>query len=367
VSAAPQSQNELPSFDLAKLSAESQKLWQDFMQQHHQQAGVLAPASKGFLELAQHYMENPEQWMRLQLSLYQNYLNLWANVADSMMGREVQPVATPERGDRRFKHQAWEEHFVFDYIKQSYLLTANIMLEHVAEVASAAELDEGTQAQVSFYTKQFLDALSPTNFPMTNPQVLEETIATNGENLINGLKNILADIERGNGTLKISMTDKSAFEVGKNLAMTQGQVVFRNRMIELIQYQPTTKQVQAMPLLIAPPWINKFYILDLQPENSFVKYAVDQGFQVFMISWKNVDESYRDTGFEDYLKDGLSAAIDATLNITKQKQLNAIGYCIGGTLLAAGLSVFKAKNDTRVASATFFTTLMDFSEAGELK
>ncbi len=369
MTSAPQSNTpEMPfnmaeQIDIARITAESTKAIQEFASHHQNTMNLMAPIMRGFAELAQHYVEDPQSWMRLQMDIYQSHMALWANVAEQMLGNSTTPLAQPQKGDRRFKNSAWEENFLFDFIKQSYLLTTNAVLHSVGE----ANMDEAKKAKVSFYTQQFLDSVAPSNFPMTNPDVIEATISSKGDNLVTGLKNILRDLERGNGNLKISMTDYDAFEVGKNLAVTPGKVVFRNRMIELIQYAPSTEKVYEKPLLISPPWINKYYILDLQSENSFVKYAVDQGFQVFLISWKNVDETYRDTNFEDYMTDGLSQAIDVALNITKQDSLNAIGYCIGGTLLGAALAVFKAKGDTRVNSATFFTTLMNFENAGELK
>jgi polyhydroxyalkanoate synthase subunit PhaC len=217
--------------------------------------------------------------------------------------------------------------------------------------------------QAEFYTRQFVELLSPSNLLLTNPEALSTALATQGQSLLDGLKNFSEDLKRG----RITMTDKRPFVVGETIAITKGEVVFRNRMCEIIQYAPTTEKVHATPLVICPPWINRFYVLDLQPQNSLVKYLVDQGFQVFMVSWKNPDASYRDVGFEDYIKEGLLQGIDTALAITGEKQANVVGYCIGGTMVFAGLAALQAKNDKRIKSATFLTTLSDFANAGELK
>ncbi len=351
--------------DFEKIGQQSSKMLADFFGDHHSHMKTMSHVSQAFSQLAQQMMNDPERMVQMQLGLYQSYLALWANMAEKMMGKEVEPLAEPQKGDRRFKAEAWEEHLIFDFIKQSYLLTADWMLNLINETEG---LDEDTRQRVDFYTRQYIDALSPSNFPLTNPEVLQATVESKGQNLIDGLNNIIKDIERGEGKLKISMTDYEAFEVGKNLATTEGKVVFKNALFELIHYTPKKQKVYERPLLIIPPWINKFYILDLKPENSFVRFAVEEcGLNVFLVSWKNPDESYHDTTFEDYLNTGLFTAVDTVLSITKQKDLNIIGYCIGGTLLASGLSVMAKKNDKRINSATFFTTLIDFSESGELK
>lgn len=353
-------------FDFAKIGEQSAALLQQFSEQHKDtDFSSLAHITDAFMQLSQKMMAEPEKLVEAQLQLYQSYLALWASMAERMMGKESAPVAMPEKGDRRFSAPEWSEHLIFDYLKQSYLLSANWVTGLIAETKG---LDVDTKMKVSFYTRQWLDALSPSNFPHTNPEVLNKIVETKGENLVKGLQNMLKDMERGGGKLKISMTDYDAFEVGKNLATTPGKVVFENRMFQLIQYTPQTKQVFEKPLLIFPPWINKFYILDLQEKNSFVRYCVEQcGLQVFMVSWKNPDETYRDVSFETYMQEGICEAIDHTLAITKEKSVNAIGYCIGGTLLAASLAVMAKKKDKRVNSATFFTTLIDFTDAGELK
>jgi polyhydroxyalkanoate synthase len=272
-------------------------------------------------------------------------------------------VIEAPKSDRRFSHEDWANKPIFDVIKQSYLLTSDWMRK---VVASAEGLDEHTSERVKFFTERMLDAMSPTNFALTNPAVIEKIRETKGANLVHGLKNMLEDLEAGKGQLKIRMTDASAFELGKNVAATPGKVVFQNRMFQLLEYTPTTEQVLKRPLLIVPPWINKFYIMDLQPKNSLLKWLVDQGHTVYVISWVNPDETYAETGFEDYITDGVLKALDAIQYDTGESEINAIGYCIGGTLLASSLAYMKATGDTRIKSATFFTTMLNFANPGEL-
>ena len=317
-----------------------------------------------FLEMTARLMSNPMQVAQAQMDLWTSYMQLWQSTTAKWMGAEAStPVAEPERGDRRFKDAAWQENAIFDYIKQSYLLTARWM--H-ATATSVEGLDDKSKQKIDFYTRQFIDAMAPSNFVMTNPEVLRTTLESGGENLLKGLENLLTDLEAGKGQLKIRMTDTEAFEVGRNIATTPGKVVFRNDLIELIQYSPTTEDVSKRPLLIVPPWINKFYILDLKPENSFVKWAVDQGQTVFIISWVNPDASLAAKSFEDYMFEGPLAAMDAIEQATGEKDLNMIGYCLGGTLTASTLAYMAEKGDDRVKSCTFFTTLVDFQQAGEL-
>ncbi|MGB1110435.1 MAG: PHA/PHB synthase family protein, partial [Gammaproteobacteria bacterium] len=267
------------------------------------------------------------------------------------------------KGDRRFKHDDWAEQPMFAAIKQSYLLTSQWMRNMVSDVEG---LDPKVAEKVEFFTERFIDSMSPTNFAATNPAVLEKIRETKGANLVHGLKNMLQDIEDGNGQLRIRMTDTEAFELGKNVAVTPGKVVYQNRMFQLIQYSPTTENTFKRPLLIVPPWINKFYILDLQPKNSKLRWLVEQGHTVFVISWVNPDSSYRDTGFDAYVKEGVLEALNAVEKATGESEINAIGYCIGGTLLTTTLAYMKAKGDERIKSATFYTTMLDFSDPGEL-
>ena len=324
--------------------------------------------SESFVKLQQALMQNPQELWRHQWQLWGDYMQVWQHASKRMMGLESEPVINPEKEDQRFLAKDWQEHFMFDLIKQSYLVTVKATQDLVN---SADALDDKTTKKVDFYLKQYLDALSPTNFVMTNPEILQETLESNGENLANGLENLLNDFKKGDGSqLKISMTDADAFELGKNIAATKGSVVFRNSLFELLQFAPTTEEVNATPLLIIPPWINKYYILDLREKNSMIKWLTDQGFTVFCVSWVNPDESMRDYQFEDYMKEGLFAALSAIEQATGERQIHTVGYCLGGTLLSASLAVMKARGDikesARVKTATFFTTMVDFEEPGEL-
>ena len=317
-----------------------------------------------FMDMAARLMANPARLVEAQLGFWQDYLTLWQNTARRMWGdEEVKPVIAEDPKDRRFKHEDWRDNEVFDFIKQSYLLSAR----YFTNVARAAhDLDPKTAQKVDFYTRQFVDAMSPSNFLLTNPEVLRKTAETGGENLLRGLQNLLLDLERGKGKLRIRMTDESKFRIGENIAVTPGKVVYQNALMQLIQYAPTTEKVLKRPLLIIPPWINKFYILDLRPKNSFIRWAVAQGHTVFVISWVNPDETLAKKSFEDYMLEGPYAALEAIQKATGEKAVNAIGYCLGGTLLACTLAHMAAKRDARIKSATLFTTMVDFAEAGEL-
>lgn len=354
---------------MTQIAERSQKLVSDFLNtQKTSEDGVLGhgdPLNVGgaFIEMTQKMMANPSTVMQAQVNLWQSYLDLWSNTTKKFLGQEHEEVIAPEKTDYRFRDDAWRENTVFDYIKQSYLLTAKWMQETVRDVEG---LDDKTSKKVDFYTRQFADALAPSNFLMTNPTALRETLESKGENLVKGLENLLDDLEAGEGKLKISMTDPDAFEIGENIATTPGDIVYQNDLIQLIQYRPTTETVYKTPLLIIPPWINKYYILDLRPKNSFIKWAVDQGLTVFVISWVNPDEKLADKSFEDYMQEGPLAALDAIEAATGEKEANVIGYCLGGTLLSSTLATMAAKGDTRFKSATFFTTMIDFEEAGEL-
>jgi len=355
------------SQQMAGIAERSRNIVTDFLKNHPVQGplghGDPLNVGRAFLEMTAKMMTNPAVLIQAQMNLWHDYLNLWQNTTRRMLGQEPEPVVEPDKDDRRFKDEAWTENTVFDFIKQSYLLSARWLQSTVNEVEG---LDEKTAKKVDFYTRQFVDAMAPSNFLMTNPEVLRETIDSKGENLVNGLQNLLHDLEQGEGKLRIKMTDTEAFDVGENIATTPGKVVFQNELMQLIQYTPSTESVHKTPLLIIPPWINKFYILDLRPKNSFIKWAVDQGLTVFVVSWINPDEQLADKTFDDYMLDGTLAAVDAVTRATGESQMNAIGYCLGGTLLAATLAYMKAKDDKRIKSTTFFTTMIDFTQAGEL-
>jgi len=350
---------------VARIAEQSQRLVGEFLsrqQDPRNGMGMSDPMSVGqaFMEMTARMMTNPAQLMQAQMSLWQDYLRLWQTTTQRMMGQEADPVIEPGRDDRRFRDEAWDENVLFDFVKQSYLLSARWIQSTVGEVEG---LDDKTSRKVDFYTRQFVDAMAPSNFVMTNPEVLRETLESGGENLVRGLENLLGDLERG----KISQTDEEAFEVGKNIAVSPGKVVFQNELMQLVQYAPATETVHTTPLLIVPPWINKFYILDLRPKNSFIKWAVEQGLTVFVISWVNPDHRLAEKSFEDYMFNGPLAALDAIEQATGERQANVIGYCLGGTLTAAMLAWMASKGDDRVKSVTFFTTMVDFSESGELE
>lgn len=297
------------------------------------------------------------------INYWQDSLKLYQQAIPNLMGIKSDPVIEPTPDDRRFRDEAWIENPLYDFVKQSYLLAARWMRE---TVNNSGDLDQKIAKKVSFFTERYVDAMSPTNFVATNPAVLEKTLETKGTNLVMGLKNLLQDLERGNGQLRTRMTDEDVFEVGVNVGATPGKVVFQNQMMQLIQYTPSTEKVFRRPLMVVPPWINKYYIMDLQPRNSLIKWLVDQGHTVFVISWVNPDETYRDTPFDAYLVDGTMAALDAIESATGESKVNALGYCIGGTLLAMTLGYMAAHDDDRIKSATFLTTMLDFSEPGDL-
>lgn len=348
------------------ISGQCNEMFQDFFKgQGKTGSNQLDPIGLGqaYLDFTSSLMKNPEKLMEAQMQAWNAYTNLWVGAANRMLGQDTEPAAKPEKGDKRFKHEAWENNPFFDFIKQSYLVTANTIESVVAETEG---MDEKSAHKLQFYTKQFVDAMSPSNFAMTNPEVLQATLESKGENLLQGMQNFCEDFDAETGQLRIKMTDSSAFELGRNVATTPGKVVFQNDLLQLIQYLPEGKQVHKKPLLIMPPWINKYYILDLQEKNSLIKWLVGQGHTVFVISWVNPDEKLGDKDFEDYVFEGSLAALDAVEKATGEKSINVIGYCIGGTLLGATLAYMQAKNDKRIASATFFVTLMDFSDPGDL-
>ncbi len=315
---------------------------------------------KAFGEVVQKMMADPSLMVEAQAKYAADFGTLWQQYMASLSGQG--PKLEPLK-DRRFADEAWQANPWFDFLSRSYSLTAEHMKNAVAKVDG---ISPQTRAKALYYTRQIVDAVSPSNFALTNPQVLKATADSGGENLVKGLQNMLRDIEKGQGGLRIAMTDTDAFEMGKNVASTPGKVVFQNDLMQLLQYQPSTKTVLQRPLLIIPPWINKYYILDLQPKNSFIKWAVDQGHTVFVISWVNPDAKLGSKTFDDYLREGPLAAMEAIAKATGEKEINAIGYCLGGTLLACTLGHLTAKKDHRINSATFFTSLIDFAQPGDL-
>jgi polyhydroxyalkanoate synthase len=314
-----------------------------------------------FFELMTRMMTDPVVVASAQIDLFYNTLGIWHKTAERMLMLHARDADAPK--DKRFKHPEWSENAVFNFVKDSYLVVAESILSAIRDVKG---MDEASARRVDFYTRQFVDALSPSNFVATNPEVLTATLASGGQNLLRGLENLLADLERGNGRLAITMTDMKAFRLGENIATTPGKIVYQNELMQLIQYTPSTREVRRRPLLIVPPWINKFYVLDLQPKNSFIKWAVDQGHTVFAISWVNPDEKLAAKGLENYMLEGPLAALDAIESATGERSVNAIGYCLGGTLLASTAAYSAAKGDDRITSATYFATLVDFTEVGDM-
>ena len=352
---------------MADIAERSQALVNDSLTRQAEGGGMghADPLNVGgaFLEMTKQLMMDPHKIVQAQMELWQDYMTLWQNATRRLMGEEVEPAIAPHHDDRRFKDAAWEENNVFDFIKQSYLLTARWMQNTVREVEG---LDEQTAKKVDFYTGQFVNAMAPSNFVVTNPEVLRETLDSKGENLVKGLQNLLDDLESGQGRLKIKMSDADAFDVGENIATSAGKVVYQNELMQLLQFDPSTDEVYKRPLLIIPPWINKYYILDLREKNSFIRWATQQGHTVFCVSWVNPDEKLAEKTFEDYMFSGILAALDAIEQATGEKKINAIGYCLGGTLLASTLAWMTAKKDDRIAAATYFVALTDFTEPGEL-
>lgn len=322
---------------------------------------------QSYLEFFDKLAADPSKVFSLQAGFMQDWVHLWQESALKFMGQDGKTLFEPDKGDRRFKNDAWQENALFDFIKQSYLLTCRWMDKTVHDVEG---LTPEQREKLAFQTRLLAGALSPTNYMLTNPEVLEETARTGGENLVRGLENLMADLERGKGQLKISTTDYTAFKLGENIATTPGRVVYQNDLMQLLQYEPVSKTCFQTPLLIVPPWINKYYILDLKAENSFVRWATEQGHTVYMISWVNPGPELAQKRFEDYMSEGVLDAITQIKQITGEEQVNAVGYCLGGTLLAvtlAYLAVAEKHNAPRIKSATFLTTLLDFEMAGDLK
>jgi polyhydroxyalkanoate synthase subunit PhaC len=314
--------------------------------------------------VAEHWLKDPQKAVEAQSRIATSFMSLWAATLKRMQGEEAQPVATPDPKDNRFRDPDWTQNPVFDFFKQAYLVTTRWA---EALVEEADDIDEHTRQKARFYVRQIAGALSPSNFIATNPELIRETLKENGANLARGMRMLAEDIEAGRGQLKLRQTDPSRFKVGVNIADTPGKVILRNDLIELIEYAPLTETVLKRPLLIVPPWINKYYILDLNKEKSFIRWAVSQGVTVFCISWVNPDERHADKGFAEYMHEGIFAALDAVQTVTQENKIATIGYCVGGTLLAVALGYMAAKGDERIDSATFFTTQVDFTHAGDLK
>ena len=358
---------------LLRIAEHSQQLTQDFLEKNKTLAASFPPQDsahlgQAFLELMERLINKPDLFVDPQMAFWQDYVRLCETTFSRMVGQDVEPVITPSNGDKRFQNKDWQDIWLFDFIKQSYLLTARFAQ---CLVKKADGLDIKTARKIDFYTRQMVDAIAPTNFWLTNPEVLRTTIESGGENLIKGFEHLMSDLERGHGELLISMSDNKAFHYGQNIASTPGKIIFQNKLFQLIQYAPTTEKVHKTPLLILPPWINKYYILDLREKNSLMRWLVEQGHTVFCISWANPDESFADTDFDDYMESGLLAAMKEVKRTTSEDKVNVVGYCIGGTLLASTLAYLKAakkqqKDLPEIASATYFVALTDFADPGEV-
>ncbi|RBP12176.1 polyhydroxyalkanoate synthase [Roseiarcus fermentans] len=351
--------------ELQTIAEQSQRLMLNYLarQPDDGHVGLNDPGALGgaFLDLLTKMMTDPAAVASAQIDLFNDSMTVWRHAAERML--LIKSDDPPPPRDKRFAHPDWSENAVFSFIRESYLVASKSLLTTVRGIK---DLDPKTARKVDFYTRQFVDAMSPSNFLATNPEVLATTVESGGQNLLHGLEHVLADLEEGHGRLQISMTGKDAFQFGETIAATPGKVVFQNDLLQLLQYSPSTETVRKRPLFIIMPWINKFYVLDLQPKNSFIKWAVDQGHTVFVPSWANPDENLAQTTFEDYMTHGLIAAFDAIEAATGEHELNAIGYCLGGTMLAATMAYLAAKGDNRVVSATNFVTLIDFTEVGDM-
>jgi polyhydroxyalkanoate synthase len=315
-------------------------------------------------QVAQYWLADPQRTLELQARLGKAYLDLWASAAKRLAGEPSEPVVLPTANDKRFADPEWTSNQFFDFLKQAYLLTTRFANQLVNEAKS---LDPHTRQKAEFYVRQIANAASPSNFVFTNPELLRETFTSNADNLVRGMHMLAEDIQAGGGDLQIRQSDPTTFEIGRNLAITPGKVIFQNDIMQLIQYTPSTATVLKTPVLIVPPWINKFYVLDLTPEKSFIKWCVDQGITVFCISWVNPDAHLARKSWEDYIREGPLAALDAIKQATGEEKVHGIGYCVGGTLLAIALAAMAAQHDDRIVSATMFAAQVDFTYAGDLK
>ncbi len=354
--------------NLSKVEALGARLSQIMVGRETHQASLDAPNQDLFHKAAKTYwteaMQNPAKMIEHQVSFWSKSVAHFMEAQQALAKGKLEAAETAPTDDRRFANPLWQTHPYFNFVKQQYLINAEALSKAVDEVS---DLDPREKQRLGYFSRQIIDMMSPTNFLATNPDALERAIETEGESLIKGLENLISDLEANNGELIVRLADEKAFELGRNIATSPGKVVFRNRMFELIQYTPTTEKVHATPIVIFPPWINKFYILDLKEQNSLVKWIVDQGHTLFMVSWVNPDKSYREVGMGDYIEDGFLTAVEQVKKITGEKKVNAVGYCIAGTTLAMTLSLMKQRGDKSIKSATFFTALTDFSDQGEFQ
>jgi polyhydroxyalkanoate synthase len=354
--------------NLDKVEGLTQRLVQAVSRRKPHAPGLDGPGLDLYLSASAAFMkemsERPSKLLEAQVNYWADAVKQYLEAGEALAkGNFTRPQPeTPPRKDPRFKNPLWETHPYFHFVKEQYLLSARALEDAMAKLDG---LDGVNRKRIEYFTRQIIDLMAPTNFLATNPDALERAVETEGESLVKGLENLVRDIEANSGELLVTLADKNAFTVGQNIGTTEGAVVYRNRMFELIQFTPTTEQVHKTPLVIFPPWINKFYILDLKPQNSLIKWIVDQGFTLFVLSWKNPDASYADVGMDTYVEEGYLRAIEEVKKITGEPQVNAVGYCIAGTTLSLTLALLNKRKDKSVKSATFFTTLTDFSDQGE--
>lgn len=353
--------------NLAKVESLSARLMAALAARKPSDPGVQGPGQDMYMKAATAYiaamMQNPAKVLEHQVGYWGKTLKHYVEAQAALASGELKAPADPGPKDRRFSNPLWETNPAFNFVKQQYQLNAEAVQNAVQDLEG---IDETDKKRVEYFTKQIVDMLAPTNFLGTNPDALEKALETDGASLVQGLENLVHDIEANNGELLVTLADREAFHVGQNIATTPGAVVFRNRLFELIQYTPSTETVHQTPLLIFPPWINKFYVMDLKPQNSLIKWIVDQGFTLFIVSWVNPDASYADVGMDDYIREGYLTAMAEVRRITGEKQINAVGYCIAGTTLGLTLAHLQNAGDPSVKTATFFTTLTDFSDPGEV-
>lgn len=353
--------------NLARMEVLTQRLVAAFARKKPQRSELQAPDPSIYLRAASAYwaemVQNPSKILEHQVGYWGKTLKHFVEAQEALRDGTLTPPEDHTPDDRRFSNPLWKTHPYFNYIKQQYLLSAQAIEEAIADLDT---LDPREKKRLEYFGKQIIDMMAPTNFLGTNPDALMRAVETEGESLVRGLENLVRDIEANEGELLVTLADRDAFKVGSNIATSPGAVVYRNRMFELIQYAPTTEKVHTTPLLIFPPWINKFYILDLKPENSLIKWITDQGYTLFVVSWVNPDAAYADTGLDDYIQEGYLEAIAKVKEICNVKAINVIGYCIAGTTLALTLALMEKRKDRSIKSATFFTTLTDFSDRGEV-
>ena len=353
--------------NMAKMDELSKRLVHAMGQKRKADPGLQAPGNDVYMKAAAAYMAemmaNPSKMIERQVSYWGKSLKHYAEAQEALAEGKLQAPKDKGPSDRRFQNELWDTNPYFNYIKQQYLFSSEAITEAMSDLDG---LEKQDKERVSFFARQIVDLFSPANFLGTNPEALSRAVETDGESLVRGLENLVHDIERNSGDVLVSLADEEAFSLGENIAATEGSVVYRNRMFELIQYKPATEKVHATPVVIFPPWINKFYIMDLKPSNSFIKWIVEQGHTLFIVSWVNPDASHADVGMDTYIDEGYLTAFNEVKKITGEDQVNAVGYCIAGTMLSICLGLLEKRGDKTVKSATFFTTLTDFEDAGEM-